>query len=65
MKYDIFLRFIEISDDFDSKLIEKSLRDIVFNFVIVGRDIIVIIFIWVIYMIMMNEYVVEKFCLEL
>ncbi|KFK41374.1 hypothetical protein AALP_AA2G122000 [Arabis alpina] len=65
MKHDILSRFIEISDDPESKATEKSLRDIVLNFVIAGRDTTATTLTWAIYMIMVNEYVAEKLCLEL
>ena len=65
MKHDILSRFIEISDDPDSKSTEKSLRDIVLNFVIAGRDTTATTLTWAIYMIMMNEHVAEKLCSEL
>lgn len=65
MKHDILSRFIEISDDPESKATEKSLRDIVLNFVIAGRDTTATTLTWAIYMIMMNEHVAEKLCLEL
>lgn len=65
MKHDILSRFIEISDDPDSKSTEKSLRDIVLNFVIAGRDTTATTLTWAIYMIMMHEHVAEKLCSEL
>ncbi|KAL0801344.1 hypothetical protein Bca101_056520 [Brassica carinata] len=65
MKHDILSRFIEISDDPDSKSTEKSLRDIVLNFVIAGRDTTATTLTWAIYMIMMHEDVAEKLCSEL
>ncbi|XP_010470937.1 PREDICTED: cytochrome P450 704B1-like [Camelina sativa] len=65
IKHDILSRFIEISDDPDSKETEKSLRDIVLNFVIAGRDTTATTLTWAIYMIMMNEHVAEKLYSEL
>ncbi|CAD5316750.1 unnamed protein product [Arabidopsis thaliana] len=65
VKHDILSRFIEISDDPDSKETEKSLRDIVLNFVIAGRDTTATTLTWAIYMIMMNENVAEKLYSEL
>lgn len=65
IKHDILSRFIEISDDPDSKATEKSLRDIVLNFVIAGRDTTATTLTWAIYMIMMNENVAEKLYSEL
>ncbi|EOA34999.1 hypothetical protein CARUB_v10020091mg [Capsella rubella] len=65
IKHDILSRFIEISDDPDSKETEKSLRDIVLNFVIAGRDTTATTLTWAIYMIMMNEHVAEKIYSEL
>lgn len=65
MKHDILSRFIEISDEPESKETEKSLRDIVLNFVIAGRDTTATTLTWAIYMIMVNEHVAEKLCLEL
>ncbi|CAN8235940.1 unnamed protein product [Cochlearia groenlandica] len=64
-KHDILSRFIEISDDPESKETEKNLRDIVLNFVIAGRDTTATTLTWAIYMIMMNEDVAEKLYIEL
>ncbi|CAN8303514.1 unnamed protein product [Cochlearia groenlandica] len=63
--YDILSRYIEISDDPESKETEKSLRDIVLNFVIAGKNTTATTLTWAIYMIMMNEDVAEKLYIEL
>lgn len=65
MKHDILSRFIELGEDPDNDTTEKSLRDIVLNFVIAGRDTTATTLSWGIYMIMTHEDVAEKLYLEL
>lgn len=65
MKHDILSRFIELSKDPDNKMTDKSLRDVVLNFVIAGRDTTATTLTWAIYMIMSHEQVAEKLFLEL
>ncbi|XP_010551419.1 PREDICTED: cytochrome P450 704B1 [Tarenaya hassleriana] len=65
MKHDILSRFIEISEDPGSESTDKSLRDVVLNFVIAGRDTTATTLTWAIYMILMHEHVSEKLCMEL
>lgn len=65
MKHDILSRFIELSKDPKNKMTDKSLRDVVLNFVIAGRDTTATTLTWAIYMIMSHEQVAEKLYLEL
>ncbi|KAF6171818.1 hypothetical protein GIB67_007339 [Kingdonia uniflora] len=65
IKHDILSRFIELGDDQNSKLSDKSLRDVVLNFVIAGRDTTATTLSWSIYMIMTNPHVAEKLYAEL
>ncbi|CAN6484505.1 unnamed protein product [Victoria cruziana] len=54
IKHDILSRFIELSEESDSGLTEKTLRDIVLNFVIAGRDTTATTLSWFIYMMIKN-----------
>ncbi|KAG8383076.1 hypothetical protein BUALT_Bualt05G0147000 [Buddleja alternifolia] len=65
IKHDILSRFIELSKDPESNMTDKSLRDIVLNFVIAGRDTTATTLAWAIYMVMTHEDVAEKLYLEL
>ncbi|KMT07024.1 hypothetical protein BVRB_6g153550 [Beta vulgaris subsp. vulgaris] len=65
MKHDILSRFIELGEDPESNTTEKSLRDIVLNFVIAGRDTTATTLSWAIYMIMSHQSVAEKLYQEL
>lgn len=65
MKHDILSRFIELGEDPESNLTDKSLRDIVLNFVIAGRDTTATTLSWAIYMIMTHPEVAEKLHTEL
>ncbi|KAJ0037906.1 hypothetical protein Pint_22804 [Pistacia integerrima] len=65
IKHDILTRFIELSEDPDSNLTDKSLRDVVLNFVIAGRDTTATTLTWAIYMVMTHSDVAEKLYLEL
>lgn len=65
MKHDILSRFIELGEDPESNLNDKSLRDIVLNFVIAGRDTTATTLSWAIYMIMNHPQVAEKLYMEL
>ncbi|XP_044490946.1 cytochrome P450 704B1 [Mangifera indica] len=65
IKNDILTRFIELSEDPNNKLIDKSLRDVVLNFVIAGRDTTATTLTWAIYMVMTHSSVAEKLYLEL
>ncbi|KAL2903992.1 hypothetical protein RDABS01_002702 [Bienertia sinuspersici] len=65
MKHDILSRFIELGEDPESNTTEKSLRDVVLNFVIAGRDTTATTLSWAIYMIMTHQSVAEKLYLEL
>lgn len=65
MKHDILSRFIELGEDPESNLNDKSLRDIVLNFVIAGRDTTATTLSWAIYMIMTHPQVAEKLYMEL
>ncbi|PON69423.1 Cytochrome P450, E-class, group I [Parasponia andersonii] len=65
MKHDILSRFIELGEDPESNLSNKSLRDVVLNFVIAGRDTTATTLSWAIYMIMTHSHVAEKVYSEL
>ncbi|KAG6429725.1 hypothetical protein SASPL_107778 [Salvia splendens] len=65
MKHDILSRFIELSKDPDNNMTDKSLRDVVLNFVIAGRDTTATTLTWAIYMVMSHEQVAEKLYSEL
>lgn len=64
-KQDILSRFIELGKDPENNITDKSLRDIVLNFVIAGRDTTATTLSWAIYMIMTHEHVAEKLYAEL
>ncbi|EOY01871.1 Cytochrome P450 - like 10 [Theobroma cacao] len=65
IKHDILSRFIELSEDPESNLTDKSLRDVVLNFVIAGRDTTATTLTWAIYMIMRHANVAERLYSEL
>lgn len=65
MKHDILSRFIELGEDPENNLTDKSLRDIVLNFVIAGRDTTATTLSWAIYMIMTHPHVAERLYSEL
>ncbi|XP_030513629.2 cytochrome P450 704B1 [Rhodamnia argentea] len=65
MKHDLLSRFIQLGDDLESNLTDKSLRDIVLNFVIAGRDTTATTLSWSIYMIMTHQNIAEKIYSEL
>lgn len=65
MKHDILSRFIELGEDPESNLTDKSLRDVVLNFVIAGRDTTATTLSWAIYMVMTHSHVAEKLYSEL
>ncbi|WCJ37169.1 Cytochrome P450 704B1 [Euphorbia peplus] len=65
VKHDILTRFIELGEDPESNMTEKSLRDVVLNFVIAGRDTTATTLSWAIYMIMTHSHVAEKLYIEL
>nr|DAD31325.1 TPA_asm: hypothetical protein HUJ06_010176 [Nelumbo nucifera] len=65
IKHDILSRFIELSEDPDNNLTDKSLRDVVLNFVIAGRDTTATTLCWFIYMIMTHPHVAAKLYSEL
>lgn len=58
-------RFIELGKDPENNVTEKSLRDVVLNFVIAGRDTTAATLTWAIYMIMTHDHVAEKLYSEL
>ncbi|KAK2353349.1 cytochrome P450 704C1 [Trifolium repens] len=62
IKNDILSRFIELGEDNAS---DKSLRDVVLNFVIAGRDTTATTLSWATYMVMTHSHVAEKLYLEL
>ncbi|KAG9146063.1 hypothetical protein Leryth_016605 [Lithospermum erythrorhizon] len=65
MKHDLLTRFIELGKDPENCMTDKSLRDIVLNFVIAGRDTTATTLSWGIYLITTHEDVAEKLYLEL
>ncbi|PIA57480.1 hypothetical protein AQUCO_00600306v1 [Aquilegia coerulea] len=65
IKHDILSRFIELSENPENNLNDKSLRDVVLNFVIAGRDTTATTLSWAIYMIMTHPQVADKLYSEL
>ncbi|KAL0447035.1 UNVERIFIED_CONTAM: cytochrome [Sesamum latifolium] len=65
VKHDILSRFIELSRDPQSNMTDKSLRDVVLNFVIAGRDTTATTLAWAIYMIMTHKDIADKLYSEL
>ncbi|OVA08970.1 Cytochrome P450 [Macleaya cordata] len=65
IKHDMLSRFVELSENPDSNLTDKSLRDVVLNFVMAGRDSTASTLSWFIYMNMMNPNVADKLYSEL
>lgn len=65
MKHDILSRFIKLGEDPENNLTDKSLRDVILNFVIAGRDTTATTLSWAIYMIMSHSLVAEKLYSEL
>ncbi|KAL0296886.1 UNVERIFIED_CONTAM: cytochrome [Sesamum radiatum] len=65
VKHDILSRFIELSRDPQSNMTDKSLRDVVLNFVIAGRDTTATTLAWAIYMIKTHKNVADKLYSEL
>ncbi|XP_031477381.2 cytochrome P450 704B1 [Nymphaea colorata] len=65
IKHDILSRFIELGEESDSRLTEKTLRDIVLNFVIAGRDTTATTLSWFIYMMIKNPQAANKVRKEL
>lgn len=66
IKHDILSRFIELGEEPDSSFSdEKSLRDVVLNFVIAGRDTTATTLSWFIYMAMTHPAVADKLYFEL
>ncbi|KDP41226.1 hypothetical protein JCGZ_15633 [Jatropha curcas] len=64
-KHDILSRFIELGEDPENNFTDKSLRDVVLNFVIAGRDTTATTLSWAIYMIMTHNDIAEKLYMEL
>ncbi|XP_061365299.1 cytochrome P450 704B1-like [Gastrolobium bilobum] len=62
IKHDILSRFIELGE---SNASDKSLRDVVLNFVIAGLDTTATTVSWAIYMVMTHAHVADKLYLEL
>ncbi|KAK3027334.1 hypothetical protein RJ639_040426 [Escallonia herrerae] len=65
IKHDILSRFIELGRDPENNITDKSLRDIVLNFVIAGRDTTATTLSWAVYMIMTHDHVADKLYSEL
>ncbi|KAL7233671.1 hypothetical protein ACSBR1_017313 [Camellia fascicularis] len=65
MKHDILSRFIEVGKDPENNMTDKSLRDVVLNFVIAGCDTTATTLFWAIYMVMTHSHVADKLYLEL
>lgn len=62
VKQDILSRFIELGE---SNATDKSLKDVVLNFAIAGRDTTAPTLSWAIYMFMTHAHVADKLYLEL
>ncbi|QHO04643.1 Cytochrome P450 [Arachis hypogaea] len=62
IKHDILSRFIELEGN---NATDKSLRDVVLNFVIAGRDTTATTLSWAIYMVMTHSHVADRLYLEL
>ncbi|KAI3898692.1 hypothetical protein MKW98_000805 [Papaver atlanticum] len=60
IKHDILSRFVELSENPDNNLTDKSLRDVVLNFVIAGRDTTATTLSWFVYMMIVNPHVADK-----
>lgn len=58
-------RFIELGEDPNNNFTNKSLRDVVLNFVIAGRDTTAATLSWAIYMVMTHSHVAHKLYSEL
>ncbi|KAI3882685.1 hypothetical protein MKX03_031545 [Papaver bracteatum] len=65
VKHDILSRFIELSENPDNNITDKSLRDVIINFVLAGRDTTASTLSWFIYMITVNPSVAKKIHSEL
>lgn len=65
IKHDILSRFIELGEDPSNNFTNKSLRDVVLNFVIAGRDTTAATLSWAIYMVMTHSHVADKLYSEL
>ncbi|KAL6350698.1 hypothetical protein AAG906_028155 [Vitis piasezkii] len=65
IKHDILSRFIELGENPESNLTDKSLRDVVLNFVIAGRDTTATTLSWAVYMMMTHAHVADKLYSEL
>ncbi|KAJ3673809.1 hypothetical protein LUZ60_005801 [Juncus effusus] len=66
IKHDILSRFIELGEEQDNNFSDdKSLRDVVLNFVIAGRDTTATTLSWFTYMIMTHPSVADKIYIEL
>ncbi|XP_026452336.1 cytochrome P450 704B1-like [Papaver somniferum] len=65
IKHDLLSRFIELSESHDSNSTDKSLRDLIINFVLAGRDTTAATLSWSIYMLMINPNVAEHIYTEL
>ncbi|XP_068639111.1 cytochrome P450 704B1 [Aristolochia californica] len=65
VKHDILSRFIELGENPESNLNDKSLRDVVLNFVIAGRDTTATTLSWFIYMLITHPEVAERLYREL
>ncbi|KAJ4972813.1 hypothetical protein NE237_005987 [Protea cynaroides] len=65
IKHDILSRFIELSENPENNLSDKSLRDVILNFVIAGRDTTATTLSWFIYMIMTHPHIADRLYSEL
>ncbi|KAI3895072.1 hypothetical protein MKW92_017244 [Papaver armeniacum] len=65
VKHDILSRFIELSGNSENNLTDKSLRDVIINFLLAGRDTTASTLSWFIYMITVNPNIAEKIYTEL
>ncbi|KAJ7514501.1 hypothetical protein O6H91_23G046900 [Diphasiastrum complanatum] len=65
LKPDLLSRFIELGQDPANQINEKTLRDIVINFIIAGRDTTAVTLSWFIYMMTLHPDIADKVCEEL
>ncbi|KAJ7514511.1 hypothetical protein O6H91_23G048000 [Diphasiastrum complanatum] len=65
LKPDLLSRFMELGEDPANQINDKSLRDIVLNFIIAGRDTTAVTLSWFIYMMALHPEIADKVYEEL
>ncbi|KAJ7519220.1 hypothetical protein O6H91_20G029200 [Diphasiastrum complanatum] len=65
MKPDLLSRFMELSEDPENNMTDKTLRDIVLNFIIAGRDTTAATLSWFTYMMAIHPEIADKIYEEL